>query len=553
MLDVDAVVIGSGAGGLAAAVALAQAGKSVTLLEQHYVPGGFCHSFQLGGFRFSPGVHYLGQLNEGGGFRRLLEGLGVSEHLSFFQLNPDGFDHCQLGAERFDYCAGVENLSARLKARFPADARGIDRYLSLVLGVRDELSGLSEMKGLEFLLMPFKAPRLMTVGFASLEAVLRRRIKDPLCRAVLSAPCGDHGLGPKDAPMALHAGVVSHYLDGGWYPRGGGSAIPKAFTRAFAKAGGTLRLEAPVERILLEKDQGRQRAVGVRLSDGTQLRARHVISNADPSMTFGRLVGLDALSSGLRKKLARTRYSVSSLSLFCAVEMDLRALGYDSGNYWYSSGLEPHAAYQALSEGAALTAEELPGLFVSITTLKDPTHYDGRHHIVEAFTFAPYSAFEPYQGEKSLDRNAGYQQLKEQLKAKMLRALEKVIPGATARMVFSDLATPLTNVHYVRATAGAMYGTEKRIDQLGPRGFSNLTEIRGLRLCGASTLAHGVQGSMVSGLTCAAGILDCRPSELLQQKGPPLQTYLADDPATWPDAVKAIAARTGRTAEARGS
>ncbi len=58
--DFDTVIIGSGAGGMTAALALAQAGQRVCVLEQHDVPGGWCHSFTLEGYRFSPGVHYLG-------------------------------------------------------------------------------------------------------------------------------------------------------------------------------------------------------------------------------------------------------------------------------------------------------------------------------------------------------------------------------------------------------------------------------------------------------------------------------------------------------------
>jgi all-trans-retinol 13,14-reductase len=77
-LDFDVIVIGSGAGGLTAAVALAQAGKKVLVLEQHDRPGGWTHSFTLQGYRFSPGVPNTGDLHEGGGLYGLYEGLGAS-------------------------------------------------------------------------------------------------------------------------------------------------------------------------------------------------------------------------------------------------------------------------------------------------------------------------------------------------------------------------------------------------------------------------------------------------------------------------------------------
>ena len=93
MTDYDVIVIGSGAGGLTAVVALAQAGKKVLVLEQHDRPGGWTHSFTLNGYCFSPGVHYIGSLEEGGGLRRIYDGLGVSGDLTFCELNPDGYDH----------------------------------------------------------------------------------------------------------------------------------------------------------------------------------------------------------------------------------------------------------------------------------------------------------------------------------------------------------------------------------------------------------------------------------------------------------------------------
>src|SRR4051812_27702957 len=102
----DTIVIGSGAGGLTAAVALARAGQRVLVLEQHYLPGGWCHSFTLDGYRFSPGVHYIGNLQAGGQMRRLYEGLSVSRYLEFCELNPNAYDHMLIAGDRFDIPKG---------------------------------------------------------------------------------------------------------------------------------------------------------------------------------------------------------------------------------------------------------------------------------------------------------------------------------------------------------------------------------------------------------------------------------------------------------------
>ncbi len=81
----DTIIIGSGAGGLSAAICLSRAGQKVLVLEQHDVPGGWCHSFQLGGHRFSPGVHYIGLVEEGQSTNDLYRGLGVANDLVFFR------------------------------------------------------------------------------------------------------------------------------------------------------------------------------------------------------------------------------------------------------------------------------------------------------------------------------------------------------------------------------------------------------------------------------------------------------------------------------------
>ena len=108
----DSIIVGSGAGGLSSAICLARAGQKVLLLEQHDVPGGWCHSFTLNGQRFSPGVHYVGFIGEGESTNELLRGLGIANDIVFFEMNKKGYEHCHIGDEKFSMPAGIENFSS---------------------------------------------------------------------------------------------------------------------------------------------------------------------------------------------------------------------------------------------------------------------------------------------------------------------------------------------------------------------------------------------------------------------------------------------------------
>ncbi|HQV52308.1 MAG: NAD(P)/FAD-dependent oxidoreductase [Flavobacteriales bacterium] len=534
--DFDTIIIGSGAGGLSAAICLSRAGQRVLVLEQHDVPGGWCHSFYLNGHRFTPGVHYVGLLGAGESTSELYQGLGIADELVFFRMNPKAYEHCWIGGERIDLPANFDELIESLSTRFPKERKNIKQYLTTVRDVCAQLMLIPKMNGFwDNVTIPWRTRHLGKYGLFSLKTVIDRFIQDPLLKAVLNVQCGDHGVPPGRASFPLHAAVMSHYFSGGYYPMGGGGAIVKAMTNAIKKHGSEVRTSQRVKRILLEG----KKAIGVELETGERVLAKYVISNADPATTYRKLVGVENVSPKLVKKLDKTKYSCTSLMLFLTVDMDVRKAGLDSGNIWYTAGIvDADVLYSEMMQPDILKGEEFPGMFISCTTLKDPSSYDGKHHCLEAISFIDPNAFEQFKGEGN-DRSAAYMEYKEAIMAKMLKTLEKVVPGIGAHIIHKELGTPLTNSFFINSTNGSVYGTEKIFKQIGPFSYKPKSEVENLYLCGASIMSHGVAGAGYSGVQTAAIILGCRSEDLIKPTGTnPVKTYEAEDPSNYPEALK---------------
>ena len=532
----DTIIIGSGVGGLSTAICLARAGQKVLVLEQHYVPGGWAHSFTLNGQRFSPGVHYVGLIDEGQTTNEMYRGLGIENDIVFFRMNKSAYEHCLINGEKFDVPAGIENWNKTLATRFPEEAKNIKEYLTLIQNVSLELQLIPKLEGFwQKITLPFRTKHFGKFALFSLKKVIGWHIKNPLLKSVLNIQCGDHGLSPKRACFPVHCSVMSHYFEGGFYPMGGGGGIVKAMTNGVRKHGGEIRVKQDVTKILIEN----KKAIGVQLKNGQQILAKTIVSNADPSITYLNLIGKEHLSKGLVKKLKKTKYSVTSLILFLTLDMDVTQFGIDSGNIWMMKDENDDANFDELMNGNITEGDSFPAVFISCTTMKDPVSFNGRYHNFEVITYINYDSLPEFNGIEDY-HSEDYKIFKEKISAKLMNNLEKIIPGAKQNVVQIELGTPKTNEFYINSTNGNVYGTEKTLNQVGPFSYKNKSEIENLYLCGASTLSHGVAGATQSGIVAAAGILNCKPEDLLiEDANQKIQIYDAEEPSTWPDWIHA--------------
>jgi phytoene dehydrogenase-like protein len=226
----DAVVIGSGIGGLTAALTLARRGRRVVVLEAARQFGGYLNPFARKRYVFDTGLHYVGEAHPGGALHEIFGALGLD--IAFNELSPDGFDHYVFPDYQVRMCKGAERFRDRLADDFPRERDGLDRFFALLAEIRVALRTLQRIEGLPSALaaLPRLAPALRwrkaTAGQLLDDCVVDRRLK-----AALSGLCGDMGLPPPGACRPCSMSPCSTIISTGPTTRAGArgrSATPSS-------------------------------------------------------------------------------------------------------------------------------------------------------------------------------------------------------------------------------------------------------------------------------------------------------------------------------------
>ncbi len=545
----DAVIIGSGIGGLTAARVLSVFGrKRVLVLEQHSTLGGLTHVFArrkgtgAPDYEFATGVHYFGRNAELASLPALLAQL-TEGHIQWCAM-PDPYDIVTFPGWRFAIPNDESTYKARLIERFPDERAAIERFFRDIRGMAKGIVGAGLIGQLPRFVRPIARwllPRILPLAFMRTKAYLDRRIADPALRALLAAQWGDYGSPPSIAAFAMHALIVQHYIGGAVYPLGGPAQISAAMIDILRRDGCELRSGQLVREILVEEG----RAVGVRVErsrggESHEIRASLVVSTAGLRNTYGSLLP-PAQRARFAPALAKLADSSSAIVLFLGLKDSPAKLGFDGANHW----IYPTEDHEALVEAR-------PGegvIFMSFPSLKNAA---AANHTVEVVSLVQPDAFRAWSGEDWPRHAPDYLRLKERLIARLLERIEAHAPGFRDLVGFAELATPLTFDTFQRSHDGAFYGVNCSPERLlSPLAVAK-SEIPGLFLGGQDVSGPGILGALMGSFLAASAALRPRDRARLWSRLPlthvPAGSLLAKRPAgvPWKGFLK-VAAITAET------
>ena len=500
----DAIVVGSGIGGLACAAALAKTGHRVLVLEQHTVAGGLTHTFSRDGYTWNVGVHYIGEMGKGDRPRAILDWLSDGR----IEMAPVGETHDTMhfpGGFEVRFCRPEAALKQELKEKFPGSTSEIDGFFAALAEAEKAGLAVFNERGL-----PTTISRLHAVWHrkeiakwcsSTTAEALGRLVSDPKLRAVLGAQWLDYGGLPSQSSFAMHAIVMRNYLGGAYYPVGGAGAFAAALVPVIESAGGEVRTGAQVTELAVSAG----RVTGVRLKGGEALNAAHVFSDAGARNTVVRLLPSDMWYSEWAQEISSFKPSVCHVGLYLGLEGDIRAAGATASNHWFH---DSWALEDAVWTEPAVDRSAPPVMFVSFPSLKDPRHDPGERnrHTAEIVVLTTWSTFAPWEDSVHGHRPAGYAAVKDVVERNLLAAFRNRFPAAAAMIRHHEASTPLSTTAFTGARQGAIYGLETTPRRFLSTSLRAKTPVPGLFLAGQDVTTPGVVGAMMGGLIAAAAV-----------------------------------------------
>lgn len=519
----DAVIIGSGMGGLVTGALLSKEGCKVAILEKNPQIGGALQTYARDKLVFDSGVHYLGGLAKGQNLYQIFQYLGILKELKLVRMEAEVFDKILIEGDPKEYvfAQGYERFMAALVQDFPTEEKGIRAYAQ---AIKDVCS--------RFPLYNLRAGGIYQEKEAVLEwdakATIHSFTEDPVLREVLAGNTLLYAGQPDKTPFYIHALILNSFIESSWKCVDGGSQIAKALARKIREAGGIVQTRAEVRRLV----QGRgaktanagDESVGTgtanadngfgaagdgvesdaanigyaELTDGSRVYGDRFISSLHPAQTLD-LTAAPEIRPAYRKRIQSLENSISCFSVNIVLEPE--TIPYVKHNYYY------HRKGKAWTMGDYQESDWPRGYAMFFSSNRNQPQW------AASITLMSYMRFEDVEPwahtintiATETDRGPDYERFKSTHYQQLLDCAAEKFPWLPKAVRSWYASTPLSLRDYLGTSDGSLYGIVKDYRSPVKTIIPARTKIPNLYLTGQSLNLHGILGAAISAMaTCAA-------------------------------------------------
>lgn len=481
----DAVIIGSGLGGLDCAHILSKAGMSVLLLERGTQAGGCLQSYRRHGLAFDTGFHYVGGLDKGQSLHSAFRHLGLLR-LPWQRLD-NHFDRVTIGNQTFSFAQGYDAFVETLTVAFPAERDALNKYADMLkqCGEQqfDALNPQTEESSVLSRLFETSAYQYLTETF-----------HDPLLINVLCGTSLKMELRKESLPLFTFAHGNGSFIESSWRLKGDGSLIINSLADGIRMHGGEIICNAEV-RELVEKDGKLVHAV---CSNGEIYEGTIFISNIHPAVTCNLVKQSSRMKKVYRSRITHLENTFGMFTV--SLRIKPQTLRYFNWNQYIYKEPDVWAFH--------LKNNPVSGVLVSCRIPEDGSKYVQQ---VDLLTPMNWSECEQWSHTEVGRRGEDYKAMKKRVADECITLAERFIPGLRDRITGCYTSTPLTYRNYTLTPEGSAYGLRKdfrnpMITLLSPR-----TPIPNLLLTGQNLMLHGLHGVTMTALFTCAEVLGKEP------------------------------------------
>ncbi len=480
------IVIGSGFGGLAAAIRLAARGHQVTIFEKRDKLGGRAYVYEQNGFKFDGGPTVITAPFM---FDEIWEIAGKNA-ADYFQITPLDpfyriFDH---QGRAFDYNGDHNFILEQIDRWNPADRDGYTRFIESTKEIFNTGMALIDKPFLRVSDMLKVAPDLVRLqSYRSVYGYVSKFIQDEFLRRCFSFHPLLIGGNPLDAASLY---VLIHYLERQWgvhYAQGGTGAIVNGMARLFAELGGQVALNAEVDEILIEGKKAR----GIRLADGEVIKADVVVSNADVAYTYLNMIPAAYRRKNSDRRMQNMKYSMSLFVIYFGTKRR-----YTDGKLAHHNIILSER-YKGLLRDIFANKElaEDFSLYLHMPTLTDPTMAPPGHEAFYVLSPVPH-----------LGANIDWATTARPYRDAIMQFLEdNYLPDLQANIVAEQMIDPRHFQHTLNSYLGSAFSVQPTLTQSAWfRPHNRSEDFENLYFVGAGT--H--PGAGIPGVLASAKIVD---------------------------------------------